>query len=85
MPSDHERCLPKPRALTANCWAVEQPVSRALGRIVPGALADILVADGTPHATWIFLGDPANNLRLIMKDGKVYKNTLGATTAESFY
>ncbi|WMD20849.1 amidohydrolase family protein [Achromobacter seleniivolatilans] len=54
------------------------PYPRALGRIVPGAYADLLVADGDPARNLDFLGDPGKNLRLIMKDGKVYKNTLTA-------
>ena len=52
------------------------PYPRALGRIAPGAFADLLVADGDPAANLDFLADPERNLRLIMKDGKVYKNTL---------
>lgn len=52
------------------------PYPRALGRIVPGAFADLLVADGDPARSLDFVADPERNLRLIMKDGKVYKNTL---------
>lgn len=52
------------------------PYPRALGRIAPGAFADILVADGDPARSLDFVADPERNLRLIMKDGKVYKNTL---------
>ena len=52
------------------------PYPGALGRIAPGAWADLLVADGDPSANLDFLADPDNNLRLIMKDGKVHKNTL---------
>lgn len=52
------------------------PYPGALGRIAPGAWADLLVADGDPSANLDFLADPDKNLRLIMKDGKVHKNTL---------
>lgn len=52
------------------------PYPRPLGRIAPGAFADILVADGDPAVNLDFLAQPERNLRLIMKDGKVYKNTL---------
>jgi imidazolonepropionase-like amidohydrolase len=52
------------------------PYPRALGRIAPGAFADLLVADGNPAANLEFLADPERNLRLIMKDGVVHKNTL---------
>ncbi|MEX8193376.1 metal-dependent hydrolase family protein [Comamonas guangdongensis] len=52
------------------------PYPHALGRIAPGAYADLLVADGDPAANLDFLSDPQRNLRLIMKDGKVHKNTL---------
>lgn len=52
------------------------PYPGALGRIVPGAWADVLVADGNPAANLDFLADPDKHLRLIMKDGKIHKNTL---------
>lgn len=52
------------------------PYPRTLGQIAPGAWADLLVADGDPGVNLDFLADPERNLRLIMKGGKVYKNTL---------
>ncbi|WP_370679518.1 amidohydrolase family protein [Comamonas sp. GB3 AK4-5] len=52
------------------------PYPKALGRIVPGAFADLLIADGDPSANLDFLADPERNLRLIMKDGAIHKNTL---------
>lgn len=52
------------------------PYPQTIGRIVPGAWADLLVADGDPAVNLDFLADPERNLRLIMKNGKVYKNTL---------
>ncbi len=47
-----------------------------LGVIQEGAYADILVVKGNPLEDVEMLGDAENNIALIMKDGKVYKNTL---------
>ena len=47
-----------------------------LGVIQEGAYADILLVDGNPLEDILLLGDPEKNLRVIMKDGKIYKNTL---------
>lgn len=52
------------------------PYDGRIGVIAPGALADLLVADGDPAASLDFLTDPAANLRVIMKDGRMHKNTL---------
>jgi imidazolonepropionase-like amidohydrolase len=41
-----------------------------------GALADLLLVDGDPLANIDLIGDPAKNFVVIMKDGKVYKNSL---------
>ena len=47
-----------------------------LGVIQKGAYADILVVKGNPLEDILLLVDPEKNIGLIMKDGKVYKNTL---------
>jgi imidazolonepropionase-like amidohydrolase len=47
-----------------------------LGVIRPGAYADLLLVDGDPLADVRILEDYENNIRLIMKNGEVYKNTL---------
>lgn len=47
-----------------------------LGVIEAGAYADLLIVDGNPLEDISIMTDPENKLRLIMKDGKVYKNTL---------
>ena len=52
------------------------PYPGIVGRIVPGAWADLLVADGDPARGLDFLADPERNLRLIMKNGRIAKNTL---------
>ena len=52
------------------------PYPGMLGVIQAGALADILVIDGNPLDDISLLGDPEKNLRLIMKDGRIYKNAL---------
>lgn len=52
------------------------PYPQALGVIQPGAWADMLLVDGDPRRGLDFLAQPQQHLRLIMKGGKIYKNTL---------
>ncbi|GAG34057.1 unnamed protein product, partial [marine sediment metagenome] len=47
-----------------------------LGVIKEGAYADILLVDGNPLDDIKLLVKPDKNLKIIMKDGKIYKNTL---------
>ena len=47
-----------------------------LGVITEGAYADLLIVDGDPLEDILLLGEPEKNLKVIMKDGKVHKNTL---------
>ncbi len=52
------------------------PYPGKLGVIEEGAYADILLIDGNPLEDISILTKPEENLALIMKDGKIYKNTL---------
>jgi imidazolonepropionase-like amidohydrolase len=52
------------------------PYPGKLGVIEEGAFADLLLVDGNPVENLKLLEDPDKNLVLIMKDGKVVKNTL---------
>lgn len=52
------------------------PYPGELGVVKEGALADLLLVDGNPLENVNLLADPEMNLLLIMKDGKVYKNTV---------
>lgn len=52
------------------------PYPAALGVIAKDAYADLLIVDGDPTADIAVIADPDRNLRLVMKDGKVHKNTL---------
>ena len=47
-----------------------------LGEIAEGAAADLLVSEGNPLDDVSVMTTPETNLRLIMKAGRVYKNTL---------
>ena len=47
-----------------------------LGTIAAGAYADLLIVDGDPLTDVRVLLDPEKNLKLIMKDGVIYKNEL---------
>lgn len=52
------------------------PYPKALGVIQAGAWADMLLVDGDPRKSLDFLSQPEETLRVIMKGGTVYKNTL---------
>jgi imidazolonepropionase-like amidohydrolase len=47
-----------------------------LGVVQEGAYADLLLVDGDPTQNLEIIADPDKNFRIIMKDGKIYKNTL---------
>jgi imidazolonepropionase-like amidohydrolase len=53
------------------------PYPGRLGVVEEGALADLLLIDGDPIANIALITDPEKNLLVIMKDGQIYKNTLG--------
>lgn len=63
-------------ATSVNAEIVQRP---DLGVIAPGAIADIIVVDGDPLKDISVLTQPEKNLRLIMKDGVVYKTDLSPT------
>lgn len=52
------------------------PYPGRLGVVQEGALADLLLIDGDPVANIALITDPEKNMLVIMKDGKVYKNSL---------
>jgi len=52
------------------------PYAGKLGVVEEGALADLLLVDGDPIANLELMANPDKNLRVIMKDGKVFKNIL---------
>jgi len=47
-----------------------------LGVIAEGAYADLILVDGNPLENLDLVGDAEANFDLIMKDGKIYKNTI---------
>jgi imidazolonepropionase-like amidohydrolase len=52
------------------------PYPGKLGVVEEGALADLILVDGDPLANIQLVEDPAKNFLVIMKDGKIYKNTI---------
>ena len=52
------------------------PYPGRIGVVEEGALADLLLVDGDPLANLALIEDPAKNFVVIMKDGRIYKNTL---------
>ena len=61
--------------LLASCGA-RNPYPGRLGVVEEGALADLLLVDGNPLENIQLIEDPAKNLLVIVKDGRVYKNLL---------
>lgn len=52
------------------------PYPGKVGVIEAGAYADMLLIDGDPLADIKLISDTEKNLKIIMKDGQIYKNTL---------
>lgn len=52
------------------------PYPGKLGVVEQGALADLLLVDGDPLANIKLIEDPSKNFKVIMKDGKIYKNQI---------
>ena len=50
------------------------PYPGRLGVVEEGALADLLLVDGDPLADLDLIADP-DNMLVIMKDGRIYKDT----------
>ena len=55
---------------------LRNPYRGKLGVVEDDALADLLIVDGDPVANLGIIEDPGKNLLVIMKDGKIYKNTI---------
>jgi imidazolonepropionase-like amidohydrolase len=55
---------------------LRSPYPGKIGVVEPEALADLLLVDGDPIANLDLIKDPEKNFVVIMKDGKVYKQTL---------
>jgi imidazolonepropionase-like amidohydrolase len=52
------------------------PYPGKLGVIEAGTYADLILIDGDPIADINLVADPAKNLKLVMKDGRIYKDAL---------
>jgi imidazolonepropionase-like amidohydrolase len=52
------------------------PYLGKLGVVEEGALADLLLVDGNPLENVTLIAHPGKSFVVIMKDGKIYKNTL---------
>ena len=55
---------------------LRSPYPGKLGIIEEGAMADLLLVNGDPLKDLELLTNPAKNFVVIIKDGKIYKNTL---------
>ena len=59
---------------------LRNPYPGKLGVVEEGALADLLLVDGNPLENLKLIEDPGKNFVVIMKDGKIYKNSLRPTS-----
>lgn len=62
--------------LLAMCGPRNPYKEGALGVVAEGAYADLILVDGNPLENLDLVADPDKNFALIMKDGKIYKNTV---------
>ncbi|MBV5262440.1 amidohydrolase family protein [Pinisolibacter sp. B13] len=76
--ADVLRLLTSGNAELAGLSGPRNPYPAKLGRIEAGAYADILLVDGNPLEDISLIADPDRTMKLIMKDGRIHKNTLSA-------
>ena len=57
---------------------LRSPYQGKLGVVEEGALADLLLVDGNPLENIKLIENPEKNFVVIMKDGTIYKNLIGA-------
>jgi imidazolonepropionase-like amidohydrolase len=55
---------------------LRSPYQGKLGVVEQGALADLILIDGNPLENIQLIAEPAKSFFVIMKDGKVVKNTV---------
>lgn len=72
------RLLTSGNAELAGLSGKRNPYPARLGRIEAGAYADLLVVDGNPFEDITLIGDPERSMKLIMKNGRIHKNTLSS-------
>ena len=55
---------------------LRSPYPAKVGVVEEGAFADLLLVHGNPLENIDLVADPERNFKIIMKDGRIYKNTL---------
>src|SRR5437899_121028 len=67
---------PRPTPALLALSGKRNPCPGKLGVIEQGALADVLLVDGDRIADIRLVEDPANNLVVVVKNGKIFRNAL---------
>lgn len=57
-------------------WRAWNMTDVDLGLVEQGALADLLLVKGNPLDNINLIANPTNNFKIIIKNGRIYKNTL---------
>ena len=70
------RMLTSGNAELAGLSGPRNPYPAKLGRIEAGAYADLLLIDGNPLEDISLIADPDRTMKLIIKDGRIHKNTI---------
>ncbi|MFN3670469.1 MAG: amidohydrolase family protein [Bosea sp. (in: a-proteobacteria)] len=76
-PADVLRMATSDNAELLALSGLRSPYPGALGVVKEGALADLVLVDGDPLADIRLIAEPARAFSVIVKDGRIYKNTLG--------
>ena len=76
-PADVLRMATSDNAELLALSGLRSPYPGPLGVVKEGALADLVLVDGDPLADIRLVAEPARAFSVIVKDGRIYKNTLG--------